>query len=173
MIRDATEADLPELRRIEWAAGEVFARVGMAAVARDEPASVATLREFQRAGRAWVWADELDHPVAYLVLAVVDGAAHVEQVSVHPDHAHRRIGRALIEHAARWARDRALAALTLTTFVEVEWNGPYYLRLGFRYLTAAEQTPGLRAIRAQERERGLDRWPRACMRVELADWKFD
>jgi hypothetical protein len=70
----------------------------------------------------------------------------------------------LIEHAETWARDRGLAALTLTTYVEVPWNGPYYERLGFRYLTPDEETPGLRAIRDRERRSGLDAWPRACMR---------
>jgi GNAT superfamily N-acetyltransferase len=97
----------------------------------------------------------------------VDGAAHIEQVSVQPDDARRGIGRALIERAGEWARDRGLSALTLTTYVEVPWNGPYYERLGFRYLTAAEETPGLRAIRAHERAAGLDAWPRACMRRAL------
>jgi len=97
------------------------------------------------------------------VLDVVDGAAHVEQVSVHPDHAGRGIGCALLERAAAWARAHELRAITLTTYVEVEWNGPYYERLGYRYLTPGEETPGLRAIRRHERELGLDAWPRACM----------
>jgi len=61
----------------------------------------------------------------------------------------------------------SIDALTLTTFREVPWNGPYYQRLGFVYLTVEEETPGLRAIRSSERERGLDKWPRACMRLPL------
>jgi hypothetical protein len=44
----------------------------------------------------------------------------------------------------------------------VPGNGPYYERLGFRYLAPDEETPGLRAIRARERAMGLDAWPRAC-----------
>ena len=102
------------------------------------------------------------------MLAVVDGAAHVEQVSVHPDHARQGIGRALLERAAAWARAQGLRAITLTTYVEVDWNGPYYERLGFRYLTPDKETPGLRAIRRHERALGLDAWPRACM-VRILD----
>ena len=63
--------------------------------------------------------------------------------------------------------ERGCAALTLTTFTEVPWNGPYYRRCGFRVLGDAELTPGLRKIRAAEAEHGLDRWPRACLRREL------
>ena len=81
-------------------------------------------------------------------------------MSVHPRHARRGIGSGLIERAASWARGRGLRALTLTTYVEVPWNGPYYERLGFRYLAPVEETTGLRALRAHEREHGLDAWPR-------------
>ena len=84
---------------------------------------------------------------AYLLVDLVDGAAHIEQVSVHPDHARKGLGGALIEHAASWARARDLDSLTLTTYVAVPWNGPYYERLGFRRRTTDEETPGLRAIR--------------------------
>ncbi|TDC88587.1 GNAT family N-acetyltransferase [Saccharopolyspora aridisoli] len=166
MIRLAREDDLPLLREVERDAGRQFADVGMDLVASDGPPPLAVLREFQEAGRAWVAVVE-DVPVAYLIAAAVDGCAHVEQVSVHPDHAGRRIGFRLIETLAAWARDRGLPALTLTTFTEVAWNGPYYLRCGFRYLTDDELTPGLRDIRAAEAVAGLDAWPRACMRREL------
>jgi GNAT superfamily N-acetyltransferase len=83
---------------------------------------------------------------------------------VHPDHARRRLGRALLDRLIEWAERQRLPAVTLTTYTEVPWNGPYYERCGFRYLTDAELTPGLRAIRAAEAAHGLDRWPRACMR---------
>ncbi|MEU1122738.1 GNAT family N-acetyltransferase [Streptomyces sp. NPDC005899] len=167
MIRPATATDLPRLRDIERAAGEVFAGIGMAAVAQDDPPSLELLGAYLRDGRAWVWASDDDLPVAYLIADLVDGNGHVEQVSVHPGHAHRGIGKALIEHAADWAGTHGAAALTLTTFTGVPWNGPYYERLGFCFLPEAELTPGLRALRAVEAAHGLDRWPRACMRKDL------
>lgn len=168
MIRAATGDDLPILQDIERAAGKPFAEVGMTAVADDDPPALDTLREFLEDGRAWVWADSTDHPVGYLIVGVVDGCAHIEQVSVHPDHRGARIGKQLIEHAAAWAKTQGLQAITLTTFTEVPWNGPYYERLGFRYLAPATETPGLRELRAGEATNGLDRWPRACMRAELS-----
>lgn len=166
-IRPATEHDLAALQNIERAAGRWFADIGMAFVADDDPPSIETLTEFVNDGRAWVYPDTDDRPMAYLLAEVVDGNAHLEQVSVHPDHARRRLGRALLDHMIDWARARQLPAVTLTTYTEVPWNGPYYESCGFRYLTAAELTPGLRRIRAAEAAHGLDRWPRACMRREL------
>jgi GNAT superfamily N-acetyltransferase len=159
--------DLATLVGIEAAAGAAFRDLGMDAVADDDPGSVEDLAPYAEAGRAFVAVDTEDRPVGYLLVDALDGAAHIEQVSVHPDHARRRIGCALIEHAAWWARSRRLGALTLTTYLEVPWNGPYYERLGFSYLAAEEETPGLRAIRIREQARGLDAWPRACMRLPL------
>ncbi|OZM72256.1 GNAT family N-acetyltransferase [Amycolatopsis antarctica] len=167
MIRLATEDDLAALPDIERAAGRCFAEIGMDAVAADEPPAPATLAGHVRRGHAWVHTAERNAPVAYLLLAIVDGCAHVEQVSVHPDHAGRRIGRGLLERAMGWARRHRYPAVTLTTFTAVPWNGPYYRRRGFRYLDRSEETPGLRRIRAQEAAHGLDRWPRACMRRDL------
>ena len=139
----------------------------MDAVAGDEALPAEELLDYQRAGRAWVTVDENDRPIAYLIALWVDGVVHIEQVSVDPAHAGHRLGAALIEHVAGWARERGSAALTLTTFAEVPWNAPYYERLGFRRLADADLTPGLRAIRAEEAAHGLDEWPRLAMRRDL------
>jgi ribosomal protein S18 acetylase RimI-like enzyme len=64
-------------------------------VAADVP-QVSDLREFVEAGRIWV--AEVGAEIAgYISAEVLDGNAHVAQVSVAPDHAGRAIGRALIE----------------------------------------------------------------------------
>jgi GNAT superfamily N-acetyltransferase len=162
-IRLARIDDLPTLREIERDAGIAFRDLGMAAIADDEPLSCAELAAFQAAGRAWVRVDETDRPVAYLLAEVVDGHAHIEQVSVRPSHARRGIGRALIDTLDAWAAEAGLPGLTLTTFAAVPWNAPYYERLGFRVLDDAELTAGLCEIRRSEAARGLDAWPRVAM----------
>jgi GNAT superfamily N-acetyltransferase len=167
VIREARPEDLPELREVERAAGQPFRDIGIALVADDEPPTVAELAPFAADGRAWVFADADDRPVAYLLVDVVDGEAHIDQVSVRPSYARRGIGRRLIEVAREWARGQGLPALTLTTFAEVPWNGPYYARLGFEVVAPGELTEGLLAIRADEAARGLDAWPRVVMRQQL------
>lgn len=162
-IRIAAESELPVLQDVEIAAGRCFRDVGMPEIAGDEPLSLGELDAYRIAGCAWVAVDGDDRPGAYLIAKPVDGNLHVEQVSVHPDHARRGIGRALVEHAAKHAAERGMPALTLTTFTEVPWNAPYYARIGFTVLAEADAGPGLRAIRAEEAAHGLDRWPRVCM----------
>lgn len=172
-IRAVGEHDIDRLRDIERAAGAAFAEIDMLEVAGDEPPSPATLTGYQRQGRAWAQVDDSDWPVAYLIADVVDGAVHIEQVSVDPAHAGGRLGLGLIEHVAEWARLRGFDSLTLTTFTNVAWNAPYYERCGFRVVVDSELTPGLRRIRAEEAESGLDRWPRTVMRRELQPFSND
>ena len=58
--------------------------------------------------------------------------------------------------------------LTLSTFRSVPWNAPYYARLGFAELPAAELTPGLTEILAAETAFGLDPAERVFMRRPVA-----
>ncbi|PCG86675.1 GNAT family N-acetyltransferase [Streptomyces sp. WZ.A104] len=170
-IRSARRSDLPLLQDIERAAGEPFRTLGMAFVADDDPPPLDLLENYRLAGRCWVATDPLsatgDRPLGYVLADPVDGALHIEQVSVDPAAARRGIGRALIDRLAALAVGRGMKALTLTTFTDVPWNAPYYTRIGFRVLTEDELTDGLRAIRTEEAQHGLDRWPRVCMRRDL------
>ncbi|MDP5317087.1 GNAT family N-acetyltransferase [Streptomyces poriferorum] len=166
-IRPAHRSDLPLLQDIERAAGESFRTLGMSCVADDDPPPLELLDGYRTAGRAWVTTGPDGRPLGYLIADPVDGAGHIEQVSIHPSAARRGLGSALIDRAGAWAAHEGLTALTLTTFTHVPWNAPYYARLGFRALTESGLTDGLRRIRAEEAEHGLDRWPRVCMRRDV------
>jgi GNAT superfamily N-acetyltransferase len=148
-------------------AGQIFRDIEMPVVAEFEPRTLTELAAAQRDGLLWVAADEDDTPASFVMTVLLDGCLHVEQLSTDPASARRGLGRALLDHAADRARADGLPALTLTTFADVAWNGPYYERCGFRVLRDDEITPGLRAVRAHETALGLDRWPRICMRRDL------
>jgi GNAT superfamily N-acetyltransferase len=152
-IRRPRPDELEALVAIERDAGALFATVGMPEIAHDDPGSPAELEPFRARGHAWVAVDADDRPVAYLISAVVDGCAHVEQISVAPAHARRGLGAALIDHVAAVAAAEGRPALTLTTFRDVPWNAPYYERPGFRVVAPADQGPELAALVAEEAER--------------------
>lgn len=92
--------------------------------------------------------------VGFAHLAEPDGHAHLEQVSVLPAYGRQGIGTALVRAAmeeARWAgHDR----ISLCTFRDVPFNGPFYTRLGFRETDVLE--PFQERLRAVERVLGLD-----------------
>lgn len=166
-IRAVRLDELPVLQDIERAAGQCFRDIGMPEIAEDEPLPLGELARYHHTGLAWVMASDTDVPVAYLIADRLDGNLHVEQVSVHPDNAGRGIGRSLLDHLAAHATSEGVPALTLTTFTQVPWNAPYYVRCGFRLLDGSRLPPGLRKIREREAAHGLDRWPRVCMRRPL------
>jgi GNAT superfamily N-acetyltransferase len=146
-LRPAEPQDLVPLRELERLAGERFRDVGLAHVADHEPPSVDELARYAEDGRAWVADGGSGPPLGYVLVDVVDGCAHVEQVAVHPAHQGRGIGRALMDVARDWARATGRPAVTLTTFDAVEWNRPLYEHLGYRVLRDHELGPELRARR--------------------------
>lgn len=166
-IRAATPDDVERLQAIEFAAGAAFVHIGMPEIAADDPLPADELERYRAAGRSWVVTDEGDRAVAYLVADVVDDLAHVEQVSVHPDHGRQGIGRRLLDHVAEWARTEGHTAITLTTFRDVPWNAPYYEHCGYRVLPDDERGPELVARMAHEAALGLDPTQRVAMCLDL------
>ena len=167
-IRVARPDELPLLQTLELAAGVLFRDIGMTDIADHPPPSLEVFDHARQAGHLWVTAGADDQVTGFVLVELVDGAAHVEQVSVHPDHQGQGLGRLLIEHVDAWAAAEGLPALTLSTFRNVPWNGPYYARLGFVELRAGELTPGLTEIQAAETAFGLDPAERIFMRRPVA-----
>jgi len=58
-------------------------------------------------------------------------SAHLEQLSVRPEHAGQGIGRALLRAACAWAESHGYDDITLATYRDVPWNGPFYASEGF------------------------------------------
>ena len=144
-VRLAEAADLAALPAVEAAADTLFVPLGIT----DLPAP-ASPEERARAWRVLV----AGRPArGFAVLARVDGDVHLEQLSVHPSAGRRGLGSALLEAAVRAAREAGAARLTLTTFAEVPWNGPWYAARGFAEL--AVPGPGPAALLAHEAAAGL------------------
>ncbi|MDY7101545.1 MAG: GNAT family N-acetyltransferase [Actinomycetota bacterium] len=163
-IRPAEPADVAELQHIEVDAGRLFAEIGMESIAEDDPPTDAELLAHIGTGTAWVAVDEAGDPVGYALASTVDDEGHLDQVSLRPRAAGHGIGAALIEVVCGWADAEGHDAVTLTTFRDVAWNGPYYRRLGFVDVDDAAMGPELAAVRRGETDAGLDVAPRIAMR---------
>jgi len=157
-VRVARPDELEVLPALERAADRVFATVGITAV--FEPATVAQYR----ASAVVLVAG--DPPVGSARLTELDGAVYLAQLSVHPEHARRGIGRALVDAAAGWAADQGYRALTLITYRDVAWNGPFYATAGF--VPTDELGPGLAEEWRHDRASHLARYgPRVVMARRL------
>lgn len=181
VVRAARGDDVGRLAAIEVAAGERFREVGMDDIADDEPLADEVLHEAVEQGRLWV--AELDGEVVGYALGVVLGARssdvpgveagpvegavqhHLEQVSVLPAAGGRGVGAALVDAVATWAWAEGAGSLTLSTFRDLPWNGPWYARLGFEVVPDDELDALLRGVLAHEAEAGIDVSARVCMRL--------
>jgi len=157
-IRDARPDEFAWLRRIEFEADRIFESVGIGPFVNDESED-----HFEQAALVLVVGDPA---VGFVCVELVDGMPHIWQLAVHPDFGRRGVGRALVEAACDWARAEGFSAITLTTYRDVPWNGPFYEGLGFVAMDTL--TPGLRAIRDHERSNGDDDFAaRVAMRLAL------
>lgn len=94
-------------------------------------------------------------PAAFLAASEVEGRLHIDELDVRHEMQGRGLGRRLLGHAAEWARERGLAALSLTTFRSIPWNAPFYARFGFREWPADEAPDAIRRILQAEAAKGL------------------
>lgn len=162
-IRPARLDELEELARIEHEADGLFGVVGVDVIVDAPAPPAADYAKAQEAGRILV-AELPSGPLAGFVRTeIVDETAHLEQVSVLPDHARQGVGRALMAAAEDWAFRCGYTRMTLTTYRDVPWNGPYYQRLGWDVLADDALGPQLRAIRDHERASGLEVQARQAM----------
>lgn len=169
--REAREADLASLPAIEHAAAQLFLSTPYPEIAREQPSSVDAFRRWRERAALLVAAAEGGEPMGFAIAFDVDGAAHLHEIDVDPQHGRRGVGRRLIGAVASWALARGHTRITLATFRDVAWNGPYYRRLGFRELPAERAGAGLLALREEERANGLAIDDRLFMVLDLAQPK--
>jgi GNAT superfamily N-acetyltransferase len=166
-IRLARPDEVPRLREIEDDAGTIFSGLGLIDAALDVSFPLDDLARLVGLGQVWVGCLEDDLPVGMVIASVRDGAVYVEEMDVLPAHGRRGLGARLLSRVCAWAAGQGHAAVTLSTFRDVPWNGPFYRKHGFRDLQPAEWTPGMRAIREKEAQHGLRVEARVFMRKEL------
>jgi GNAT superfamily N-acetyltransferase len=155
-VRQATPADLSSIAPIEDAGGPMFRELFGDAI---EPILLSpAVSGRQRAAEAGFLLvavpDEDAPPVGLVHVLEIDGHAHLEQLSVLPGHQRRGIGAALVRAAMARARDRGFDRMSLCTYRDVPWNGPFYRSLGFAEV--ADLAPYERRLREKERDLRLD-----------------
>jgi GNAT superfamily N-acetyltransferase len=168
VIRRSTLEDSRRIQEVDRSAGSRFAEIGLERIAEHPPTSLELLEGFVRSQRSWVAVDDTGTIVGYVVVDLVDGDAHIDQLSVERTRQGEGFGKALLGEVELWAEREGFGAMTLTTFSEVPWNRPLYEHLGWVVVPEDELSPGLLAIRDTERERGIEPPPRVCMRKTVS-----
>jgi N-acetylglutamate synthase-like GNAT family acetyltransferase len=162
-ISKARPQDLGRLPAIELAAARLLAGHAPESVL-NETTNQDVLKKAQREGHLWVALLD-DVVVGFAHVRVIErDAAHLEEIDVDPQHGRQGLGTRLVLHVCDWAAGNGYESVTLTTFRDVQWNMPFYARLGFETVPNAQLTPSLRSVVEDETRRGLDPTRRVAMR---------
>lgn len=161
-IRFANADELALLPAIERAAAALFSLS-----VHPDMADATLASEHLESSDVVFVAEESNVLAGFAIVRPYRDAMHIQEIDVHPQFARRGVGAKLIQSVADWTRAQGIRAVTLTTFDDVPWNGPYYARLGFNILSLDSLRPSLQSIRRAEAQAGLPMSHRICMEMNL------
>lgn len=146
-VRNALPGELALLRAIEMSGDRMFAGIGI--VFPPGPPTIDGAVE--HGADVLVAGEPGESPTGFAAIMTLDGNPHLEQISVRADQGRRGTGTLLLRAAIR----QAGPGLTLITYRDVPWNGPWYARHGFRELAQATWGPEIRARWKAEVDAGI------------------
>ncbi len=162
-LRLAREADAEALPAIERAAGEKFADdPDLQDLDFDETWEPEELCRLIRKGHCLV-VESSSNIVGFLASEPFRRELHIWEMDVLPEMQGQGIGAGLIRACQVDARNSGFSALTLTTFRDLPWNGPFYQRLGFVEVVDFDAHPRLAGYLDEEAEDGLPPERRCAM----------
>lgn len=151
-IGRAQPCDVPAIIEIDKAAGMLFGPTGLLSddALRDHvPADV--LLEASELGTLDVIRRTDKEPVGFALFTDRNEGLYLDQVSVHPRSGRQGLGTILMQHLDQRAAALSKAHITLSTFRDLAWNGPFYRSLGYRVMKRSDLEPYMLAIEDAQR----------------------
>lgn len=168
-VRLAQLQDIPQLIAIERSAAQLFLQQPAWRFLADGPVmSRQQHADFIQRQREWLAESASGEAAGFIAITPQQRDWHIAELSVGANWQRRGIGRRLIAEVAMQAKSQGMRRLTLTTFIDVPWNAPYYQRLGFRQIAAERLTPSLRAQLSEEVAQGFVAGSRCAMEFTLS-----
>lgn len=169
IIRKTKLSDIEHLPLLERSAGSAFKSLpSLAWIADDSVMSAQEHKRLLAKGFSWVALDFLSQAICGFIHAeIIEGEFYVVEVSVSGTYQKKGIGSKLLKTALTQAKSLGLSTATLTTFIDVPWNAPYYQRLGFVILTPDTLPQYIERKLQEEKSAGLPLERRCAMRKIL------
>lgn len=120
--------------------------------------------KYVRKGTSWV-AEAGDLIVGFVCAEPAVRDLHIWEMAVRQESQGKGIGRQLMKTVIEYARSNQFKFVTLTTFREVAWNGPFYRSLGFEVIDSEKLDARLEKILRAEISHGLPGTLRCAMRL--------
>jgi len=144
--------DIAALAGIERSAAQAFLQLpGLAWLANGDAVHWSCLAM----GCSWVAESAQGQLSGFVCASLQNLTLHIEELSVLREAQGQGIGRQLLDQVVRAARQRAIHEVTLTTFIDVPWNSPFYAGYGFTVIAEQDLGERLRSLLASEHAHGL------------------
>ncbi|KPC36230.1 GNAT family acetyltransferase [Pseudomonas syringae pv. cilantro] len=143
-LRLSEFSDLPDLRRISAHARDRYKTIPSLAHVADLPPLNADRFE---ACRVVVAVDQNTQKViGFAAMRLLDNLLYLDNISVVPGASGNGVGKTLLSSVVTHAQDLRVQAVSLTTFREPLWNGPWFRKHGFGPMPDADIGEGLRSV---------------------------
>jgi len=144
--------DIPALIAVDKAASALFAPTGLIkAEALDDHVPAEVLELAIPLGDVIVTRNEHGWACGFALVSPRGKGLYLDQISVHPDHGKKGLGRALMLAVLSVAETRKLPHVSLSTFRDLKWNGPFYASLGFTEIPRDRMEPYMLEIETAQR----------------------
>ena len=167
-VRAINPLDIEKLVEIEKSAAQAFLYIPeLAWIAKSPVLSADTHLELIANVYSFVIANAQDQPVGFLYAKKQGQDFYIIEMDVHLDFQKQGIGRQLIEYAIDYAQQYGFVSVSLTTFVNVAWNRPFYEKLGFQMINQCDLPVYLQNVLNNEVAFGFSRESRCAMRLTI------
>ncbi|MDW5500461.1 GNAT family N-acetyltransferase [Pseudomonas lundensis] len=168
-IRLAQPQDIAQLIAVERSAAQLFHQQPAWRFIADGPVmSSQQHADFIQRQHEWLAESTAGEVAGFTAVVSQQQDWHIAELSVAADWQRQGLGRRLIAEMAAQARLQGVQRLTLTTFIDVPWNAPYYQRLGFCPIAAERLSASLRHQLAEELAHGFAAGSRCAMEFTLS-----
>lgn len=169
LVRLAQLQDIPQLIAIERSAAQLFLQQPAWRFLAEGPVmSRQQHADFIQQQQEWLAESTPGEVAGFIAVLPQRQDWHIAELSVAVDWQRRGIGRRLIAEVAMLAKSQGAQRLTLTTFIDVPWNAPYYQRLGFQPVAVERLSLPLRQRLAEEAVQGFVAGSRCAMEFTLS-----
>lgn len=171
-IRAAGLEDIARMIAADIAASELFRPTGLIYDMAPVPDGVPTqfLRDAIRENMV-IAADFEGIAIGFCLMSIRGEADfYIDQLSVDPAHGRKGIGAALVTACLQYSESLGHKEVFLSTFRHLEWNGPFYKKLGFKELPRRKLTDWMIEIENAQREE-MDVSKRCFMVRKVRRWQ--
>ena len=136
LLRPGDPRDIPSLQAVDLAASALFSPTGLIdeGPAGPQPIPAYALEAGCETGLLYVMDGPGNAPCGFALGRIMAPDLYLDQISVDPVHGRRGLGAALLWKVIAEADRRKLCGVSLSTFRDLAWNGPFYASHGFREL---------------------------------------